>query len=154
MNIVEYRDYCLAKPGVIEQTPFGPETLVFKVGGKIFALLDNDPGELVRVTFEEAGTGRSALLVVGQGDNVMLGQKAIKHPVHADLGIADGHRSGGIAVIGPGEGQKLLSRAHALVQPKLHRHFHCDFDGDRAGIREEDVVKIAWHARREPPSQR
>lgn len=30
------------KPGVTEETPFGPETLVFKVGGKIFALTDID----------------------------------------------------------------------------------------------------------------
>ncbi len=40
MNIEDFRDYCLAKPGVTEETPFGPETLVFKVGGKIFALTD------------------------------------------------------------------------------------------------------------------
>ena len=34
-----FRDYCLTKPGVTESTPFGPEDLVFKVGGKMFALL-------------------------------------------------------------------------------------------------------------------
>ncbi|MBC6611436.1 MmcQ/YjbR family DNA-binding protein [Hymenobacter sp. BT507] len=38
MNIEEFRDYCLLKPGVTEELPFGPETLVFKVGGKVFAL--------------------------------------------------------------------------------------------------------------------
>ena len=42
MNIEEFRDYCLAKPGATEETPFGPETLVFKVGGKVFALTDID----------------------------------------------------------------------------------------------------------------
>jgi predicted DNA-binding protein (MmcQ/YjbR family) len=42
MNIEEFRDYCLGKPGVTEHTPFGPETLVFKVGGKMFALTDID----------------------------------------------------------------------------------------------------------------
>ena len=42
MNIEEFRDYCLRKLGVTEETPFGPETLVFKVGGKIFALTDID----------------------------------------------------------------------------------------------------------------
>ena len=42
MNIEEFRDYCLRKPGVTEETPFGPETLVFKVGGKLFALTDID----------------------------------------------------------------------------------------------------------------
>jgi len=42
MHIEDFRDYCLAKPGVSEHTPFGPETLVFKVGGKLFALTDID----------------------------------------------------------------------------------------------------------------
>lgn len=30
--------YCLAKPGVSEDLPFGPDTLAFKVQGKLFAL--------------------------------------------------------------------------------------------------------------------
>ncbi len=42
MNIEEYRDYCLSKPGVTEELPFGPETLVFKVMGKVFALTGLD----------------------------------------------------------------------------------------------------------------
>ena len=40
MNIEEFRDYCLLKPGVTEDMPFGENTLVFKVGGKMFALTD------------------------------------------------------------------------------------------------------------------
>ncbi|WP_151088118.1 MmcQ/YjbR family DNA-binding protein [Hymenobacter baengnokdamensis] len=40
MNIEEYRDFCLGLPGATEETPFGPDTLVFKVGGKLFALTD------------------------------------------------------------------------------------------------------------------
>lgn len=45
MNSETFRDYCLTKPGVTESFPFGPETLVFKVGGKIFAItnLENQP---------------------------------------------------------------------------------------------------------------
>jgi predicted DNA-binding protein (MmcQ/YjbR family) len=38
MNAVELRDQCLAFPGAEETFPFGPETSVFKVRGKIFAL--------------------------------------------------------------------------------------------------------------------
>jgi len=38
MNIEEYCDYCLKKPGVADEFPFGPDTLVFKVMGKMFAL--------------------------------------------------------------------------------------------------------------------
>lgn len=42
MHIEEFREYCLAKKGVIEDLPFDEHTLVFKVGtidkNKIFAL--------------------------------------------------------------------------------------------------------------------
>lgn len=38
MNIEELYSYCLAKKGVTEHFPFDEETLVFKVGGKIFLL--------------------------------------------------------------------------------------------------------------------
>ncbi len=45
MDLAEFREYCLRKPGASEETPFGPDVLVFKVGGKIFALgaLDEVP---------------------------------------------------------------------------------------------------------------
>jgi predicted DNA-binding protein (MmcQ/YjbR family) len=45
MDLAEFREYCLTKPDTTEGTPFGPEVLVFKVGGKIFALaaLDEVP---------------------------------------------------------------------------------------------------------------
>jgi len=42
MNIEFLRTYCLAKPGVEETLPFGPDTLVFKVGGKMFLLTSLD----------------------------------------------------------------------------------------------------------------
>jgi predicted DNA-binding protein (MmcQ/YjbR family) len=32
------RKLCLSFPGAVEEFPFGPETSVFKVGGKMFAL--------------------------------------------------------------------------------------------------------------------
>jgi predicted DNA-binding protein (MmcQ/YjbR family) len=38
VNIEEYRDYCLNKKAVTEHFPFDSDTLVFKVGGKMFAL--------------------------------------------------------------------------------------------------------------------
>jgi len=38
MDIEQFREYCLALPEVTEEFPFGPDTLVFKVGGKMFAL--------------------------------------------------------------------------------------------------------------------
>jgi predicted DNA-binding protein (MmcQ/YjbR family) len=44
MNIETLREYCLSKPGVEETFPFGPDTLVYKVSGKIFLItgLDED----------------------------------------------------------------------------------------------------------------
>jgi predicted DNA-binding protein (MmcQ/YjbR family) len=38
MNLEIYYEYCLSKKGVTEHFPFDEDTLVFKVGGKIFAL--------------------------------------------------------------------------------------------------------------------
>jgi len=42
MNIEEYREFCISKPGVSEGFPFDNKTLVFKIMGKIFALTDVD----------------------------------------------------------------------------------------------------------------
>ena len=38
MDIQQYFEYCLSKKSVTEHFPFDEDTLVFKVGGKIFAL--------------------------------------------------------------------------------------------------------------------
>ncbi len=38
MNLETYYEYCLSKKGVTEHFPFDEDTLVFKVGGKVFAL--------------------------------------------------------------------------------------------------------------------
>jgi len=38
MNIEQIREHCLKKKGVREGFPFGEDTLVFKVAGKIFLL--------------------------------------------------------------------------------------------------------------------
>jgi len=38
MNLDFLRSYCLAKKGVTEEFPFGPDTLVFKVAAKMFLL--------------------------------------------------------------------------------------------------------------------
>jgi predicted DNA-binding protein (MmcQ/YjbR family) len=38
MNLETYYEYCLSKKGVTEHFPFDKDTLVFKVGGKMFAL--------------------------------------------------------------------------------------------------------------------
>lgn len=47
MHLEELREYCLLKKGVVEGFPFGEETLVFKVMGKMFLLtgLESQPIE-------------------------------------------------------------------------------------------------------------
>ena len=48
VNASELRRWCLQQTGAIEEFPFGPETSVFKVAGKIFSLsaLDRVPLEV------------------------------------------------------------------------------------------------------------
>jgi predicted DNA-binding protein (MmcQ/YjbR family) len=45
MDLAQFREYCLSKPRATEGMPFGPDVLVYKVGGKMFALaaLDEVP---------------------------------------------------------------------------------------------------------------
>ena len=40
MDLEALRTHCLAKPGATEGFPFGPDVLVFKVAGKMFALVN------------------------------------------------------------------------------------------------------------------
>jgi predicted DNA-binding protein (MmcQ/YjbR family) len=42
MNIETLREYCISKLNATESFPFGEDTLVFKVNGKIFALVNLD----------------------------------------------------------------------------------------------------------------
>jgi predicted DNA-binding protein (MmcQ/YjbR family) len=39
MNIEVFREYCISKKGITEEFPFDESTLVFKVMGKMFALV-------------------------------------------------------------------------------------------------------------------
>ena len=56
MDIVDFREFCLSLPEVEECFPFDEVTLVFKVGGKMFAVvgLDNPIGFVVKCDPERA----------------------------------------------------------------------------------------------------
>lgn len=45
MDIESLREYCLSKEGTEETFPFGPDTIVFKINGKLYLLagLDSTP---------------------------------------------------------------------------------------------------------------
>jgi len=49
LNIESFRNYCLSKRGVTEEFPFGEQTLVFKVMGKMFALTDVEQFESINL---------------------------------------------------------------------------------------------------------
>ncbi len=42
MDLPDVIEHFLSKPGAEETTPFGPDVLVYKVGGKVFALTQPD----------------------------------------------------------------------------------------------------------------
>ncbi len=60
LRLDSLRAYLLSKKGAVEETPFGPDTLVFKVMGKMFALLawQDDP---LRITLKCAPDDALAL---------------------------------------------------------------------------------------------
>jgi len=49
MDIEHFRSYCIAKKGVTEEFPFGENTLVYKVKGKMFALTDVENFETINL---------------------------------------------------------------------------------------------------------
>ncbi len=49
MDIETFRVYCLKKKGVTEGFPFDDKTLVFKVGGKMFAITDVESYDFINL---------------------------------------------------------------------------------------------------------
>jgi len=69
VNIEAFRNYCLSKKGVTEEFPFGEETLVYKVMGKMFALtgVENFTSINLKVDPENAVEQRDAYPAVQPG---------------------------------------------------------------------------------------
>lgn len=49
MNIEDLRDYCLSKKAATESMPFDESILVFKVGSKLFGLMDIDKSNFINL---------------------------------------------------------------------------------------------------------
>ena len=60
MDLENFREYCLSKKGVTEELPFGPDTLVYKVMGKMFALTSFDFERISLKNFPEKNEGLRA----------------------------------------------------------------------------------------------
>ena len=69
MNIESLRDYCISKPNVEETFPFGDDTLVFKVGGKIFLLCGLDKPDRFNVKCDP----ERAILLREEFDEIQAG---------------------------------------------------------------------------------
>lgn len=68
MHLDTFRDLCLALPHATEGQPFGPDVLVFKVGGKMFALLSLDvPAASMKADPERAVEQRERYAGVAPG---------------------------------------------------------------------------------------
>lgn len=52
MDVLSFRDYCLSLPMTEETTPFDETTLVYKIGGKMYACADMDRFDHIAVKCE------------------------------------------------------------------------------------------------------
>ena len=73
MTIDIYYDYCLSKKGVTEHFPFDEDTLVFKVGGKMFALSSLKEWENGKPALNLKCNPDWAQELRGQYDDIMAG---------------------------------------------------------------------------------
>ena len=56
MNVEDIREFCLSLPGVTEDSPYGPDMIVFRIEGKIFLHLPleyTDPRISIKLPPEE-----------------------------------------------------------------------------------------------------
>lgn len=106
MNIETFRRLCLEKPGATEETPFGPDTLVFKVLGKMFALTGLDTFASVNLKCDP----ERAVELRERYDGILPGYHMNK--AHWNTVLTDGSVKD--ALIG-----ELLDHSYALVVASL-----------------------------------
>jgi len=109
MNIESIRTYCLEKEGAEESFPFGEETLVFKVGGKIFLLLSLDA---VPTQFNAKCDPDEALELREQYDCIVPGYHMNKK--HWNTVIIEGSLSASLI-------KSLIDVSYDLVKPKVKK---------------------------------
>ncbi|CAN5306914.1 MmcQ/YjbR family DNA-binding protein [soil metagenome] len=106
----ECREHFLAKPGAVEETPFGPDALVYKVAGKMFGLLAEDRHTGLMRANLKCDPGRS-------------GQLRRQHPQHVLPGYHMHKRLWNTVVLDgtldPGLVRELADHSYALVVAAL-----------------------------------
>ena len=106
MNIEQFRQLCLDKPGTTEETPFGPDTLVLKVMGKMFALTDLNSFESVNLKCDP----ERAVALREEHDGITPGYHMSK--VHWNTVATDGRVKDSLL-------RELLDHSYALVVAAL-----------------------------------
>ncbi len=79
MTIQDFYEYCLSKKGVTEHFPFDEDTLVFKVGGKMFALSSLTQWEKGEASINLKCDPDRALELRAQYEGVQPGYHMSKH---------------------------------------------------------------------------
>lgn len=109
MNIESIREYCLSKPLVTESFPFGEGTLVFKVNGKIFALLSLDNDRQINLKCDP----ERAVALREEHDYVIPGYHMNK--VHWNTILLDGR-------VKADDLQEWIDHSYALIAGKGKKH--------------------------------
>ena len=102
MNIEDFRTYCLSLKGTTEDTPFGPDTLVFKVMNKVFAITSIATFELINLKCDP----EKAVELREQYDSIIPGYHMNKK--HWNSLIMDGSLNSSII-------QELTTHSYELV---------------------------------------
>ena len=105
----EAREAALSKNGTSEEVPFGPEVLVYKVAGKMFATLVSGPDH-ARMNLK--CDPHEALMLRDIFESVRPGYHMNKR--HWNTVVLDGS-------IPPGEIQRMIDNSYALVVKGLRR---------------------------------
>ena len=109
MRYADVEAHCLALPGVTKEHPFGVSP-VFKVGGKMFALISYGDGDRPSGVWFKAGQTSAAILTEIEGIRPCP-YLARAHWVAMD----------GLKALKPRELREYLSRAHRLVASGLSK---------------------------------
>jgi len=108
MHVEQFRNYCLKKKGVTEEFPFGPETLVYKVMGKLFALTGIDNFESINLKCDP----EEAVLLREKYDAILPGYHMNKK--HWNTVMLDGSLTDKLVY-------KLIDDSYSLVAAGLTR---------------------------------
>ena len=128
MKLDRMRAYLLSKPEAVEDFPFGPDARVYKVQGKMFALLAGDDAN-ARVNLkcdpQQAQALRDLFAAVSDGYHM---NKKHWNTVQLSGDVPDG------------ELQRQVDQSYALVVKKLpralRRHLETAYSGQQLGYQE------------------